>query len=68
MLRIATAAFFSLASSAAALAAPFCLVIPTATPQCMYVDGATCAAEAARQSGSCQVNPAEVRIPTSRVG
>ncbi|MDB5399752.1 MAG: hypothetical protein JWQ55_1770 [Rhodopila sp.] len=68
MIKIATASALFFASSIGAIAAPFCLVIPNGTPQCIYVDGASCAADASRQNGSCQVNPAEVRLPASRVG
>jgi hypothetical protein len=68
MTKIFAAAAMFLASSAGAIAAPFCLVLPNSSPQCMYVDGAQCAAEANRQNGSCQVNSAELRLPTSRVG
>ncbi len=68
MIKIFTTAAILLASPIAALAAPFCLVIPNGTPMCQYVDGASCAADAVRQNGSCQVNGAEVRLPTARVG
>jgi hypothetical protein len=68
MLKIVTAAALFLASPIGAIAAPFCLVIPNGTPLCIYVDGASCAADANRQNGSCQVNPDEVRLPTNRVG
>ena len=51
-----------------AIAAPFCLTIPNGTPRCMYYDGASCARDAGRQNGACQVNPAEINLPTSRVG
>jgi hypothetical protein len=67
MIKIVAAALF-LASPISAIAAPYCLVLPNGAPLCMYVDGASCASDAARQNGSCQVNPAEVRLPTSRVG
>ncbi|HEY0185711.1 MAG TPA: hypothetical protein VGC09_23150 [Rhodopila sp.] len=69
MIKFVTAvAMVFLVSSVDAMASPFCLVIPNGTPQCIYIDGASCAADANRQNGSCQVNPAEVRLPTSRVG
>jgi hypothetical protein len=67
MIKLFAAAAMFLAP-AAAIAAPFCLVVPNGTPMCIYVDGTQCAAEAFRQSGSCQVNPAEVHLPASRVG
>jgi hypothetical protein len=67
MLKLVTAAAIYLAPIGA-IAAPYCLVVPNGTPLCMYVDGATCSADAIRQNGSCQVNPAEVRLPASRVG
>lgn len=47
-----------------ALAAPFCLNFPGGTSQCVYSDGPQCAKEAAKQSGSCTVNPREVTTPT----
>jgi hypothetical protein len=68
MIKIVTAAALFFAAPIGAIAAPFCLVIPNGTPLCIYVDGASCAADANRQNGSCQVNPAEVRLPTNRVG
>jgi hypothetical protein len=68
MIKIITATAILLTSSIGAIAAPFCLVIPNGTPQCIYVDGASCSADAIRQNGSCQVNPAEIRLPTNRVG
>jgi len=49
-----------------AFAAPFCMNIPGTASQCIYVDGAQCARDAARQNGSCDVNPREVR-PSARV-
>lgn len=67
MIKLVTAAAIFLAP-VGAIAAPYCLVIPNGTPMCMYVDGTTCAAEANRQNGACQVNPAEVHLPPSRVG
>ncbi len=69
MIKLAAAVAMMLTSSVAvAIAAPYCLVIPNGSPICQYVDGASCAADANRQNGSCQVNPNEVRLPTSRVG
>jgi hypothetical protein len=68
MIKFVTAAAIVLASPIGAIAAPFCLLVPNGTPQCMYVDGDQCAREANRQNGSCQVNPAELALPTSRVG
>jgi hypothetical protein len=68
MIRITIAAAVFLASPIGAIAAPFCLALPNSTPQCMYVDGASCARDARQQNGSCQVNPAEIRLPVSRVG
>lgn len=61
-------AFLMGALPVGAIAAPFCLVLPNSTPQCMYVDGATCARDAGRQNGSCQPNPAELRVPSSLIG
>ncbi len=68
MIKIALAAGMILGVPISAIAAPFCLVLPNGTPECIYVDGASCANDANRQNGSCQVNPAEVRLPTNRVG
>lgn len=68
MIKTVTAAALFLLSPVVAIAAPYCLVLPNGTPQCFYVDGASCARDAGRQNGSCQVNPAEVRLPASRVG
>ena len=68
MIKIATVVAMFLASSVGAIAAPFCLVVPNGTPECIYVDGTSCANDAGRQNGACIVNPAEVRLPTNRVG
>jgi hypothetical protein len=68
MKRLAVAGVLLVSSSFAAMAAPFCLAVPGGSPQCMYVDGNQCAAEAARQNGSCIPNPAVGALPTSRVG
>jgi hypothetical protein len=51
-----------------AMGAPFCLAIPGAAPLCMYVDGNQCQADATRQNGACQLNPAEARMPASHIG
>jgi hypothetical protein len=51
-----------------AMAAPFCLAVPGAAPQCMYVDGNECQADANRQNGACVPNPSENKLPTSRIG
>jgi hypothetical protein len=40
-----------------AMAAPVCLVIPGASPRCIYYDGASCARDAVWQHGNCQINP-----------
>lgn len=68
MIKVVTAAAMLLALPLSAIAAPFCLAIPNGTPQCMYYDGAACAADANRQNGSCDVNPDEVHLPVSRIG
>lgn len=68
MIKFVTASFLLLASSVGAVAAPFCLVIPLGSPQCIYYDGAQCARDAGRQNGACQVNTTEVHVPASRVG
>ena len=68
MIKIAAVAAMFLASSVGAMASPYCLVVPNGTPQCIYADGTSCATDAGRQNGSCITNPAEVRLPTSRIG
>jgi len=68
MIKIVAAAAMVLASPIAAIAAPFCLVIPNAAPECMYYDGADCARDANRQNGACDVNPNEVRVAASQIG
>jgi hypothetical protein len=68
MKKLAAAAVILVSTSLSAMAAPFCLAIPGAAPQCMYVDGNQCQADALRQSGACQPNPAEIKMPTSRIG
>ena len=68
MIKIVTAAILLLATPVGAIAAPFCLAVPTGTPQCIYYDGAACSREAGRQNGVCQVNKKEVHLPVSRVG
>jgi hypothetical protein len=68
MIKIVTAAVLLLASQAGAMAAPFCLAVPMAAPMCVYYDGAACSREANRQNGTCEVNPNEVTLKTSRIG
>jgi hypothetical protein len=68
MIKFLAAATIILMSSVGAIAAPYCLIVPNGSPLCQYVDGASCAADANRQNGSCQVNPYEVHLPASRVG
>jgi hypothetical protein len=68
MCKIVAAAVLLLVSSMGAMAAPFCLVIAGAAPMCIYVDGVQCAQQANRQNGSCEPNPSDVRLPTSRIG
>jgi hypothetical protein len=68
MIKVVVAAAAFLAAPIGAIAAPFCLVLPNGTPQCIYVDGASCAHDAGQQNGSCQINPAEMSLPASRVG
>ena len=68
MSKLAVAAVLLVSTSLSAMAAPFCLVVPGGTPQCMYVDGNQCQADANRQNGACVPNPAENVLPTSRVG
>lgn len=68
MIKIVAASVFLLSLPLGAVAAPFCLVLPVGAPLCMYYDGAACAQQANKQNGTCQSNPAEVTLPTSRVG
>lgn len=68
MSKLTTLAAALIALPASAFAAPFCLTVPNGTPICIYWDGASCAQDAVRQNGSCDVNPAEMRLPASRVG
>jgi len=68
MIKSVIAAAVFLAAPIGAIAAPFCLVLPNGSRQCLYVDGETCSHEAVRQNGSCQVNPADIHLPVSRVG
>ena len=68
MSKLAAAAIILVSTSLSAMAAPFCLTIPGAAPQCGYVDGNECQADAARQNGACELNSAEVKLPVSRMG
>jgi hypothetical protein len=68
MIKIVSAAAMLLASPIGAMASPFCLIIPNAAPQCMYIDGAACAHDAQRQNGTCDINPKEVRVAASQIG
>ena len=68
MIKIIIAAVIGLAAPVSAMAAPFCLALPTGTPQCIYYDGAACARDAGKQNGSCQPNSAEAHVRPSRVG
>ena len=51
-----------------ARAAPFCVAVTGLAPQCIYVDGNECQAQAARQNAACVPNPQDQSVPTSRVG
>jgi hypothetical protein len=68
MMKIVSVAIIFLALPVTVIAAPFCLVVPSGTPECIYYDGAACSRDANRQNGSCQTNPDEVRVPASRIG
>jgi hypothetical protein len=68
MIKIVTAAAVLLVAPVGAIAAPFCLALPTGTPQCIYYDGASCAKDAGRQNGACIPNQAEVHVRPSRIG
>lgn len=54
--------------SITASAAPFCMNIPGATSQCIYYDGAQCQRDSARQNGSCDPNPSEIRPTKTGLG
>jgi hypothetical protein len=68
MIKFVMAAVISIASPLGAMAAPFCLVLSSGAPQCIYFDGAACAHEASRQNGACQPNAAETHVRASRIG
>jgi hypothetical protein len=68
MKKLAVAAAILVSTSLSAMAAPFCLEITGTAPQCMYADGNECQADANRQNGACVPNPANVTLPTSRIG
>lgn len=68
MSKLAVAAVILVSTSLSARAAPFCLLVPNGAPQCMYVDGNECQADAVRQNGACVPNLAEGALPTSRIG
>jgi hypothetical protein len=68
MSKLAVVAALLVGTSCSAMAAPFCLSVPGAAPQCMYVDGNECQADANRQNGACVPNPSENVLPTSRIG
>lgn len=68
MIKFVTAAALFLIAPIGAMAAPFCLALATGTTECIYYDGAACARDAGRQNGSCQINPAQVSVPASRIG
>jgi hypothetical protein len=48
-------------------AAPFCLQSESIPPQCIYVDAALCARDAAKQGGECTANKNEFRL-TPNIG
>jgi len=68
MNKLAVAAAILVSTSLSAMAAPFCLEITGAAPQCMYADGNECQADAVRQNGACVPNPTNWTPPVSRVG
>jgi hypothetical protein len=68
MRKLVAAAIILGSTSLSAMAAPFCLAITGAAPQCMYADGNDCQRDANRQNGACVPNPAEVTVPSSRMG
>ncbi len=63
MNKLTVAAMILVSTSLPAMAAPFCLTITGAAPQCVYVDGNQCQADAFRQNGACEPNSAEVKAP-----
>jgi hypothetical protein len=62
-MRIAAATLLGLLAADAAQAAPFCLQIMGAPPQCLYQDVAACRNDARRQNAVCGVNPREIAPP-----
>jgi hypothetical protein len=68
MKMLAVAAAILVSTSFSAMAAPFCLAITGAAPQCIYVDGNECQAQATRQNGACVPNPDNWTAPTSKIG
>jgi len=68
MNKLAVAAIMLVSTALSATAAPFCLAINGTAPQCMYVDGNQCQADANRQNGACVPNPDNGAQPTSRIG
>ena len=68
MRKLAAVAILFACTSVSAMAAPYCLSITGAAPMCMYSDGNECQLEANRQNGACIPNPAEVKLPASRIG
>ncbi len=68
MRKLAAVAILFASTSVSAMAAPFCLQITGAAPMCMYADGNQCQQDATRQNGACIPNPAEMKVPASRIG
>jgi hypothetical protein len=56
-------AFYPLLAAGPAFAAPLCVEVTGMTPQCFYVDPASCQREATRQGGRCAANPTELLTP-----
>jgi hypothetical protein len=50
-------------SAGSAGAAPFCIDLPGAAPQCIHVDPNSCRIDANRMGGRCVLNPLETRAP-----
>ena len=68
MRTLAAVALLFASTSISAVASPYCLQVTGAAPMCMYTDGNQCQKDATRQNGACIPNPAEIKLPASRIG
>jgi hypothetical protein len=64
----ALAALATLAWSASAQAAPYCIQSVGLPPQCLFGDVSQCRREALRVNGVCGLNPKEVLLPKTPAG